>query len=118
MEKDGSTMLWYNSKYPNAKTSYHTAQLVRLMILVDLATKSHEFSDSIEKSLSFLESLQAIDEDSRINGGFYEEYYKTLLGWTIRKRVNSWDSFFALQATHWKNNLNSLSFEHEISFLF
>lgn len=118
MEKDGSTMLWYNSKYPNAKTSYHTAQLVRLMILVDLATKSHEFSDSIEKSLSFLASLQAIDEDSRINGGFYEEYYKTHFGWKIRKRVNSWGSFFALQATHWNNNLNSLSFEHEISFLF
>lgn len=118
INKDGSMMLWYDGKYPNAKTSYHTAQIIRLMILVDLATKSHNFSESIEKLLTHLKSFQVNDEDYRINGGFYEEHYKTLLGWKIRKRVNSWGSFFALQAMYWVNNRNSLSLEHEISFLF
>jgi len=115
---DGSTELWYNSKYQHAKTSYHIAQLIRLMILVDLAKNSNNYSQSIDKLSSFLSTLQAKNDDMRINGGFYEEYYKTLFGWKLRKRINSWGSFFALQALYWKNNKNSLSFENEIQFLF
>ena len=117
IEKDGSMLLWYNSKYQKTKTSYHIAQLIRLMVLVDFNRKSYEFSDSIEKLYSFLVSLQALDEDTRINGGFYEEYYKDLLGWKIRKRVNSWGSMFALQAIYWKNNPNKIT-SNSISFLF
>lgn len=117
IEKDGSMLLWYNSKYQKTKTSYHIAQLIRLMVLVDFNRKSYEFSDSIEKLHSFLVSLQALDEDTRINGGFYEEYYKDLLGWKIRKRVNSWGSMFALQAIYWKNNPDKIT-SNSISFLF
>lgn len=117
IEKDGSMLLWHDSKYQKTKTSYHTAQLIRLMILVDFIRKSSEFNDSIEKLCSFLASLQASDTDSRVNGGFYEEYYKDLLGWKIRKRVNSWGSMFAIQAMYWKNNPDKMT-SNSISFLF
>ena len=115
---DGSIELWYKSGYEHAKTSYHVAQLIRIMILVDLAKNSNNYNDSINKLSSFLVTLQAKNDDMRVDGGFYEEYYKTLFGWKLRKRVNSWGSFFALQAEHWKNKKNSLSFENEIEFLF
>ena len=118
IEDDGSTELWYNGKYSRTKTSYHVAQLIRLMILVDLAKNSHDYTQSTDKLLSFLTTLQAISTDPRINGGFYEENYKTLFGWKLRKRINSWGSFFALQAIYWKNHQDSLSFDKEISFLF
>lgn len=117
IEKDGSIMLWYNSKYQKTKTSYHIAQLIRLMILVDFVRKSCQFSDSIEKLYSFLVSLQVSNGDSKVNGGFYEEYYKDLLGWKIRKRVNSWGSMFAIQAIYWKNNPDKIT-SNSISFLF
>ena len=118
IEDDGSIELWYNSKYHSAKTSYHVAQLIRLMILVDLAKNSNNYAQSTDKLLSFLTTLQATNADPRINGGFYEENYKTLFGWKLRKRINSWGSFFALQALWWKNNQNSLSFTNEVEFLF
>jgi len=118
INKDGDSLLWYNSKYSNAKTSYHTAQLLRLMILVDLRQKSNEFGDCTDKLYSHLNTFQIIDNNSRSNGGFYEEYYKTHLGWKTRKRITSWGSFFALQAIHWKNNFNSLNFERDALFLF
>jgi len=118
IENDGSIELWYNSTYQHTKTSYHIAQLIRLMILVDLARNSNNYDTSIERLSSFLSTLQAKSDDDRINGGFYEEYYKTLLGWKLRKRINSWGSFFALQAMHWKNNRNSITFETAIQFLF
>jgi len=115
---DGSTELWYNSKFEHAKTSYHIAQLIRLMIIVDLAKNTNNYSNSINKLSSFLSIFQAKNDDARINGGFYEEYYKTLFGWKLRKRVNSWSSFFSLQAKYWENNKDSLSFQDEIEFLF
>ena len=118
IEKDGSIELWYNSNYSHAKTSYHISQLIRLMILVNLASNSNKFNGSIENLSLFLSTLQAKDGDDRTNGGFYEEYYKTLFGWKLRKKINSWGSFFALQALTWKYNYNSISFEDTIDFLF
>lgn len=117
IEKDGSTLLWYDSKYQKTKTSYHIAQLMRLMILVDFTLKSNEFNDSIEKLYSFLESFQASNEDIKVKGGFYEEYYKDFIGWKMRKRVNSWGSMFSLQAIYWKNNPEKIN-ENSISYLF
>lgn len=115
---DNDMMLWHNSNYEKSRTSYHISQLIRLMILTDLENNSHIFDFSIEKLCNFLLSFQIHSKDQKSNGGFYEEYYKTLLGWKIRKRVNSWGTFFALQAIYWKNNKNSISFNNEISFLY
>ena len=88
------------------------------MIIVDLVKNANNYSNSINKLSSFLSIFQAKNDDARINGGFYEEYYKTLFGWKLRKRVNSWSSFFSLQAKYWENNKDSLSFQDEIEFLF
>ena len=115
---DGSIFLWYNSNYPQAKTSYHVAQLIRLMMLVDKVNDTMEWSESIDRLNYFLLSLQADSDDSRINGGFYEENYKSFLGWKKRKKVNSWGSMFALEALYWKDNYTNLSFESIIKFLF
>jgi len=115
---DGSVYLWHNSKYQQAKTSYHAAQIIRLMILTDRASKKKEWKESTDHLNSFLLSLQAQNEDPRINGGFYEENYKSIFGWKKRKKLNSWGSMFAIEALYWKDNYSNLSFESNIKFLF
>jgi len=118
IEKDGSLNLWFNSKFQQSKTSYHIAQVIRLMILLNKISNNQNFSESITKLYSFMLTLQSKQSESKVNGGFYEEYYKTIFGWKKRLRVNSWGSMFALQSIYWKENYESLTFKNMIEFLF
>jgi hypothetical protein len=114
---DGSILLWYNSNFQQAKTSYHISQLMRIMLLIDKIQSSNKYSKYIEKLFKFLKTFQAEDNDSRINGGLYEEYYKSLTGWKKRNRINSWGSMFALQGIIWFNERDSLE-SNWIDFLY
>jgi len=116
IDEDGSIQLWFNSKYQHAKTSYHIAQLIRLMLLVNSIHNSKKYSNDIKSLLLFLISLQANSTNKKIDGGFYEEFYKSFIGWKKRLRINSWGSMFALQAIRWEQN--PLQFEDEIQFLY
>ena len=88
------------------------------MILLDKANGNEHFKNSIAKLGVFLKSLQSNSDDNKINGGFHEEFFKSLFGWKIRQRVNSWSSMFALQALYWNDNYDKISFENEINYLF
>jgi len=116
IEKDGSIKLWYNSKY-KTKAAYSTAQLIRLMILLD-KINNNNYKKYISKLYSFLISLQANSSNSEIDGGFYEELYKFGFSWKKRQRLNSWTSMFALQALHWYENYEQITFEKGIKNLF
>jgi len=118
IEKDGVIHLWFNSSYRQVRTSYHVAQLIRLMILYDKAKEKEIFRKTVESLFKFMMNLQNTDGSGKIKGGFYEEFYKSLFGWKKRYRVNSWASLFALQAIHWKENYETLSFQESISYLF
>ena len=118
IEKDGVIHLWFNSSYQQVKTSYHVAQLVRLMILYDKAKEKEIFRKTVESLFKFMMNLQNTDGSEKTKGGFYEEFYKSLFGWKKRYQVNSWASLFALQAIHWKENYGTLSFQESISYLF
>lgn len=118
IEKDGSVALWHNSQYPSTKTSYHIAQLIRLMILVDKIQDGNRYSKYIEKLFAFLLTLQATSSDNKVNGGFYEEFHKTIFGWKKRQKLNSWGSMFALQAIYLKEHRNQVQFNDFIKFLF
>ncbi|MEX1150838.1 MAG: hypothetical protein WEB28_02000, partial [Nitrosopumilaceae archaeon] len=117
IENDGSIQLWFGSKY-KSKSSYATAQLIRLMILMDKVDGNTSYRNQVERLYSFLISLQAHGKDIRIDGGFYEELYKSLFGWQKRTRINSWGSMFALQAIKWMENYDQLSFEECVKYLF
>ena len=117
IQNDGSILLWYSSKNPNAKTCYHIAQLIRLMILVEKIS-DEKYSSHIEKLYSYLLQLQSKDSTNISNGGFYEEFYKTLFGWKKRYKLNSWGSMFALQALYWKENFSQITFDNEAKLLF
>jgi len=116
IEKDGSIKLWYNSKY-KSKAAYATAQLIRLLILLD-KINNNNYKKYISKLYSFLLSLQANSSNSKIDGGFYEELYKFGFSWKKRQRLNSWTSMFALQALHWYENYEQITFEKGIKNLF
>lgn len=116
IEEDGSIDLWFNSKY-HSKSSYPIAQLIRLKILL-AKIENTNLDNTINKLKSFLLSLQATSNDSKINGGFYEEFYKSLFGWKKTLRVNAWASMFALQALYWLDNYENLDFTHEIELLY
>ena len=118
IQKDGSTNLWFNSSYKQAKTSYHTAQLIRLMILVDKIENSDKYFKYVKLLKLFLLTLQAKSDDLKINGGFYEENFKTLLGWKKNTRLNSWGSMFTLQAIYWINNYEKITLSDTASFLY
>ncbi len=115
--EDGSINLWFNSKY-KSKAIYPLAQIIRLMILMDKFQNTNKFLKNILKLRTFMTGLQVNNGSQKINGGFYEEYYKTLFGWKKRKKVNSWGSLFGLQALYWYDNFEKINFEESISNLY
>jgi len=117
IESDRSIELWFGSRY-KSKPSYAIAQLIRLMILIDRFNNTESYKNQIDSLHSFLISLQANHNDPKINGGFYEDLYKVVIGWKKRPRLNSWGSMFALQALYWYQNYENLSFENSIKYIF
>ena len=117
ISEDGSINLWFNSKY-KSKAMYPMAQIIRLMILIDKLHNNNKFLKKILQLQSFITNLQAKSKDSKVNGGFYEEYYKTLFGWKKRKKLNSWGSLFALQALYWFENFEKIKFEDAIESIY
>ena len=117
IEKDGSIDLWFNSKY-TSKSSYPIAQIIRLELLAAKIENSKPNDEYLEKLYSFLLSLQSSNNQSNANGGFYEEFYKSIFSWKKRYRVNSWASMFALQALYWYDNFDEMNIEHEIGLLY
>jgi len=118
IEDDGSIQLWFNSSYPSAKTSYHVAQLIRLMILFDKATENTIFYTDVQKLFGFMKKLHVVNGPQKAIGGFYEEFYKSALGWKMRHNVNSWGTLFALQSIQFKENYDKISFDTSIEYLF
>lgn len=114
---DGSISLWFNSKY-NSKAMYPIAQIIRLMILNDKFHNKNKYLKSILKLRAFLVSLQANDNNKKINGGFYEEFYKSMFGWKKREKLNSWGSLFAMQALYWFDNYEKINFNESILSLY
>ena len=115
--EDGSISLWFNSKY-KSKAIYPIAQIIRLMILTDKFQENNKFLNNILKLRTFMTSLQVNDSSQKMNGGFYEEYYKRVFGWKKRKKLNSWGSLFALQALYWYDNFEKIDFDESISNLY
>lgn len=114
---DGSIQLWYNSKH-HSKAAYPIAQLIRIISLVNSIEENNHYRQKIDELFTFLMSLQANHQSSKIHGGFYEEYYKSFFGWKKRYRINSWTSMFALQAIYWYKKIDSLKFDEQIKFLY
>ena len=114
INEDGSINLWFNSKYQQAKTSYHIAQLIRILLILNNISKNNY---DVEKLFRFLSSLQSDSGTKQTDGGFYEEMYKTVFSWKKRSRLNSWGSMFALQAIFWKNNQTQINVD-DISYLY
>jgi rhamnogalacturonyl hydrolase YesR len=117
IDADGSINLWFNSKH-SSKSIYPIAQIIRLMLLVDSIDKTNHYSANVKKLTEFMYSLQAKNSDPKINGGFYEEFYKTIFGWKKRKKLNSWGSMFAIQALFWAENPEKIDFKKSIWSLY
>jgi len=117
IKNDGSINLWFNSKH-NVIASYPIAQLLRIMILLDKLEDNSNFKQQEDKLYKYLISFQASSLNSKIDGGFYEETYKSIFGWKKRLNLNSWTSMFSLQALYWYDNYDKISFEKEIEFLY
>jgi len=113
---DGSIDLWFNSKY-HSKSSYPIGQLIRLKILL-AKLEQKNLEQTLEKLESFLLSLQAQNTDKFVNGGFYEEFGKSIFGWKKTLKVNSWASMFSLQALFWLEHFSELDFEKETELLY
>ena len=117
INSDGSIELWYNSRY-KSKASYPLAQLIRITLLLEKICDLDIEKEKIDKLKNFLLSLQAFHTKSEIDGGFYEEFYKSMLGWKKRYKINSWASMFALQALYWSENFGKWEFDTEIENLY
>ena len=113
VEDDGSINLWFNSRH-SSKSVYPIAQVIRLMLLVDSIDKSNHYANDTEKLIKFMNSLQARSDNLKINGGYYEEFYKSMFGWKKRKKLNSWGSMFAIQSLFWYENSEKINFQKDI----
>ena len=49
----------------------------------------NKLRNDVKQLMKFMNSLQAISNNSKINGGYYEEFYKSIFGWKKRKSVMS-----------------------------
>ena len=116
IQSDGSIDLWFNSRY-HSKSSYPIAQLIRIKILL-AKLEQKNLDQTISKLQSFLLSLQAQNTDKSINGGFYEEFGKSIFGWKKTLKVNSWASMFSMQALFWFEHFSEINFEKEIELLY
>jgi len=114
---DGSISLWFNSKY-KSKAVYPIAQIIRLMILFDKFHNENKYLKNILKLRSFMVSLQANGNNKKVNGGFYEEFYKSIFGWKKREKLNSWGSLFSMQALYWFDNYEKINFDESILSLY
>ena len=114
---DGSIALWFNSEF-KSKAAYPIAQFIRILILIDKIHRDSRYRKTAEQLFNFLKTFQASSSSLPINGGFYEEFYKTIFGWKKRLRLNSWTSMFALQAIYWYQNYDNIEFENQIKFLY
>jgi len=117
INQDGSVSLWFNSKY-KSKAAYPIAQLIRILILLDKINNNSEYKPQTKRLYEFLQTLHGMNPDPQINGGFYEEYYKSLLGWKKRMKLNSWTTMFALQGIHWLENYDNIIFKNAIKYLY
>jgi len=109
--------LWFNSKY-KSKAVYPIAQIIRLMILFDKFHNENKYLKNILKLRSFMVSLQANDNNKKVNGGFFEEFSKSTFGWKKREKLNSWGSLFAMQALFWFDNYEKINFNESILSLY
>ena len=114
---DGSIALWFNSEF-KSKAAYPIAQFIRILILIDKIHRDSRYRKTTEQLINFLKTFQASSSSSQINGGFYEEFYKTIFGWKKRLRLNSWTSMFALQAIYWYQNYDNVEFKNQIKLLY
>jgi len=73
---------------------------------------------NILKLRSFMGSLQANDKNKKVNGGFFEECYKSMFSWKKREKLNSWGSLFAMQALYWFDNYEKINFDESILNLY
>ena len=80
--------------------------------------KNSNYKTQTEHLYEFLKTLHASSSDPKINGGFYEEYYKSLFSWKKRMRLNSWTTMFALQGIYWLENYDNVVFENTIKYLY
>ena len=117
MNSDGSIPSWINFNYVS-KACYPAAQLIRILILISKIERNLKYKNVASKLTNFILTLQSNSVDSKMNGGFYEELYKSIFGWKKRSRINSWSSMFALQALNWIDNYESISFDESIEYLF
>jgi rhamnogalacturonyl hydrolase YesR len=114
---DGSISLWFNSRH-KSKAVYPIAQIIRLMILFDKFHNKNKYLKNILKLRSFMVSLQANNNNKKVNGGFFEEFYKSMFGWKKREKLNSWGSLFAMQALYWFDNYEKINFNESILSLY
>lgn len=117
IQNDGSIELWFDAKH-RAKASYPIAQLLRIILLLAQLGKTTEYQDATNLLYRFLLTYQSKHEKNQQKGAFYEEIYKTILGWKMRQRLNSWGSMFALQALYWYDNFDKIRFDEEIDLLY
>src|SRR6185437_14215099 len=117
MNEDGSVFLWTNFNY-KSKAAYPIAQLIRLMVLIDSIDGTSKYLSPAKRLTDFLLTLQSNEQDLKMNGGFYEEFHKSMLGWKKQHRINSWTSMFALQALDWMSNHDTIKFENSVTYLY
>ena len=117
LQDDGSIELWFNSKH-RSKASYPTAQLLRIVLLLDKLSQNRQYEDLAKKLYDHLLSYQISNPHLEQNGALLEENYRTILGWKMRQKLNSWGSMFALQALYWYDNFDRISFDKQIELLF
>jgi uncharacterized protein YyaL (SSP411 family) len=117
-ESDGSIWLWHGNGFVKMKASYAIAQAARIFLLMHMLNGNKNLIEAAKKASNFLLTMQCSEQDSRINGGFYEDIRK--YGFMMRRssHITSWATMFSMQASSMMDRIGKTNFNAEIKGLF
>lgn len=117
-ESDGSLWLWHGDGFVKMKASYAIAQVVRICILMHMLNDKENLLEVARNASKFLVGMQCCEQDSKVNGGFYEDTRK--YGFMMRRssHVTSWATMFAMHAIGMLGKVTATDFKTEITGLF
>jgi len=105
---DGSIPSWFNNgQIISSVDSSAVAQAVRLWSILYSETGDKRYYDSIKKGSRYLLSMQHMDSESSMLGGFYlVEFDLKLIRYKL-KRLYSWATMFAIHALNFADEVPS-----------
>jgi hypothetical protein len=103
---DGSIPSWKNVPHILKYTDVSAvAQAIRLWSVLCSETKTPKYHRALKKALKYLITMQSLEHEPNLRGGFYQAEFDLKLVKHKLKRLYSWTTMFAIHAMNLSNDV-------------